>query len=145
VRGLVGGTEWVSGVRFFAFFGTATFSLLALADHAFPRLLHRSWSANMVTATALWATFAGTAVAGLALIVGGVIHGSLLAEGAAAEEIQPWVFGANLVAGAGLGLVALGGLAVALNLFLMYTSGRRASYAVASTTQAAAPAAGGGH
>jgi cbb3-type cytochrome oxidase subunit 1 len=141
VRGLVGGTEWVTGVRLFAFLGTGTFSLLALADHAFPRLLHRSWGDGMVATVALWATFAGTAVTGLALLTGGLIHGSLLRDGAAAEEIQPWVFGANLVAGAGLGLVALGALAAALNLFLLYTEGRRADYAPAGAPATAA----GGH
>lgn len=141
VAGLIGGTEWTVGVRFFAFFGTATFALLALADHAFPRLLHRDWRGTIVTTATLWATFAGTALAGLSLIAGGVVHGSLMNGGAAAEEIEATLFWTNAVAGAGLGLVALGGFAAAVNLFLMYSEGRRAEYAVG--TAAAPPAAAG--
>jgi len=89
----------------------------------------------------MWALFAGTAIAGLALIAGGVVHGSLLQGGAAPEEIEATLFWTNAVAGSGLGLVALGGFAAAVNLFLMYTEGRRAEYTVG--TAAAAPAAAG--
>ncbi|MDP9249946.1 MAG: hypothetical protein M3O78_01070, partial [Chloroflexota bacterium] len=39
-----------------------------------------------------------------------------------------WFLGA---AAAGIGLIGLGGLAVVVNLFLIYTSARRAEYAVA--------------
>ena len=42
------------------------------------------------------------------------------------------------MAGAGLGLVALGALAAALNLFLLYTEGRRADYAAAGSPATAA-------
>ncbi len=144
VRELIGGTEWTIGVRFFAFFGTATFALLALTDHAFPRLLRRDWRGTVVTTATLWATFAGTALAGLALIAGGVVHGSLLQGGAPSEEIEATLFWTNAVGGAGLGLVALGGFAAAVNLFLMYTEGRRAEYTV-GIAAAAPAAAGGGH
>jgi len=140
VRDLIGGTEWTVGVRFFAFFGATTFALLALTDHAFPRLLRRDWGGTIVTTTTLWATFAGTAISGLSLIAGGVVHGSLLRGGAAPEEIEATLFWTNAVAGSGLGLVALGGLAAALNVFLMYTDGRRAEYAVGATAAASASA-----
>ena len=144
VRTLVGGTEWGTGVRLFSLLGTATLAFLALADHAFPRLLRRDWGGTLLAEATLWAAFAGVALAGLALITGGVAHGSLLAQGAPAEEIDGLVFWFRVVVGAGIGLSALAAAVMALNVFLMYTSGRRAEYAVlgdAAASPAAAPAA----
>jgi cytochrome c oxidase cbb3-type subunit 1 len=139
VRVLVGRTEWGVGVQLFALLGTATLAFLALADHAFPRLLRRAWGGTLLAEATLWAAFAGAALAGLALISGGVAHGSLLAQSAPPEEIDGLVFWFRLVLGAGIGLSALAAAVVALNVFLMYTSGRRADYAVLEP--AAAPAA----
>jgi cbb3-type cytochrome oxidase subunit 1 len=130
VRALVGGTEWGVGVRLFAFLGTATFAFLALADHAFPRLLRRDWGGNLVAEATLWAGFAGAGLAGLALVAGGIPHGTLLAEGAAPDQISGLLFWFHLVLGAGLGLMALAALLATLNVFLMYTGARRAEYAV---------------
>ncbi len=140
VRTLVGATQWGTGVRLLAFLGTATLAFLALADHAFPRLLRRNWGGNLVTEATLWATFAGAALAGLALISGGIVHGSLLRDGATADQVNSLLFWFRLVLGAGLGLVALGALLAVLNVFLMYTGARRAEYAVIGEA-AAAPAA----
>jgi len=139
VRALIGSTEWGLGVRLFALLGTATLAFLALADHAFPRLLRRDWGGTLLAEATLWAAFAGAALAGLALISGGVVHGSLLAQAATPEEIDGFVFWFRLALGAGIGLSALAAAVVALNVFLMYTSGRRADYAVLDP--AAAPAA----
>lgn len=139
VRALVGRTEWGIGVRLFALLGTATFAFLAVADHAFPRLLRRDWGGTLLAEATLWAAFAGAALAGLALILGGVAHGSLLAQGAPPEEVDGLVFWFRLVLGAGIGLSALAAAVVTLNVFLMYTSGRRADYAVLGEA-AAAPA-----
>ena len=130
VRALVGGTEWGVGVRFLAFFGTATLSFLALADHAFPRLLRRDWSGTLIAEATIWAAFAGAGVAGLSLISGGIAHGSLLADGAAPAQVDGTLFWFRLVMAAGLGLVGLAALLATLNVFLMYTSARRAEYAV---------------
>lgn len=130
VRTLVGATGWGTGVRLFAFLGTATLAFLALADHAFPRLLRRDWGGNLVTEATLWASFAGAALAGLALVAGGIVHGSLLRDGATADEISGLLFWFRLVLGAGLGLAALGALLATFNVFLMYTGARRAEYAV---------------
>ena len=138
VRALIGRTEWGVGVQLFALLGTATLAFLALADHAFPRLLRRAWGDTLLAEATLWAAFAGAALAGLALITGGVAHGSLLAQSAPPEEIDGLVFWFRLVLGAGIGLSALAAAVVALNVFLMYTSGRRADYAVLDP--AAAPA-----
>jgi hypothetical protein len=79
-------------------------------------------------------------IAGLALIFGGVAHGSLLAQAAPADQVNGLVFWFRLVVGAGLSLSALAAAIVALNVFLMYTAGRPAEYAIPSD---AAPAAAG--
>ncbi len=146
VRSMVSGTEWLVGLRLFAWFGTATLTMLALADHAFPRLLRRDWGSTPLIDVTLWGVFAGTALAGLALIGGGIAHGRLLAGGATAEAIDGTLIWFRLAAGAGIGLLALGGLAALVNLFLMYTSGRLADYAVpadAVPADAAGAVAGG--
>ena len=130
MRALVGRTEWGVGVQLFALLGTATLAFLALADHAFQRLLRRAWGGTLLAEATLWAAFAGAALAGVALITGGVAHGSLLAQSAPPEEIDGLVFWFRLVLGAGIGLSALAAAVVALNVFLMYTSGRHADYAV---------------
>jgi cytochrome c oxidase cbb3-type subunit 1 len=130
VRTLVGATDWGVGVRLFALLGTSTLAFLALADHAFPRLLRRDWGGTLLADATLWGAFAGAAIAGLALIGGGIAHGSLLLDGASAKQITGTLFWFRLVLGAGLGLAALGALLATLNVFLMYTSARRADYAV---------------
>lgn len=140
VRSLVSGTEWPVGVRLFAYFGIATLAMLALADHAFPRLLRRDWGTTPLIHVTLWGTFAGTALAGLALIGGGIVHGRLLVGGAAVDAIDGTLIWFRGAAGAGIGLLALGGLAALVNLFLMYTSGRLADYTVPTD---AVPAAAG--
>lgn len=143
VRGLVGGTDWHVGVRFFAFFGTATLAFLALADHAFPRLLRRDWSGTLLAESTLWSAFAGAGVAGLALIGGGIAHGSLLRDGAAAAAIDGTLFWFRSALGAGMALLGLAAVLLALNVFLMYTSARRADYVVVGDAGQAAPAAAG--
>ncbi|HEY8922100.1 MAG TPA: cbb3-type cytochrome c oxidase subunit I [Candidatus Limnocylindria bacterium] len=141
VRALVGSTEWGTGVRLFALLGTATFAFLALGDHAFPRLLRRDWGGTLLAEATLWAAFAGAALAGLALIGGGVVHGSLLAQAATPKEIDGFVFWFELVLGAGIGLSALAAAVLALNVFLMYTSARRADYAIVDASADASSAA----
>jgi len=136
----VGSTEWGVGVRLFGLLGTATLAFLALADHAFPRLLRRNWGDTRLAEATVWAAVAGAAIAGLALITGGIIHGSMLADGAPAAEIDGTVFWFRLVQAAGIGLSALAALVMALNVFLMYTSARRADYIVVGDA-AALPAA----
>ncbi|HSF03656.1 MAG TPA: cbb3-type cytochrome c oxidase subunit I, partial [Solirubrobacterales bacterium] len=140
VHALVGRTGWGVGVQLFALLGTATLSFLALADHAFPRILRRDWGGTLLAEATLWAAFTGAALAGLALIAGGVAHGSLLAQGAPADEVSGLLLWFRLVLGAGLGLSALAAAIVALNVFLMYTSGRRADYAILGDAVAASSA-----
>ncbi len=51
-------------------------------------MLRRGWSSGFLADTQLWATFVGAALGGLAMVGGGIIHGSLLAQGAAADKID---------------------------------------------------------
>lgn len=130
VKHLVGSTDWGVGVQLWAFFGTASLAFLALADHAFPRLLRRDWGGTLLAETGLWAGFVGTGMAGLSLFAGGIVHGSLLIQGAPGDEITGTLFWFRLGLGGGMSLVGLAAVIVALNVFLMYTSARRADYAI---------------
>lgn len=145
VDALVRGTEWRLGVLLLGVLGAATFALLALADHAAPRVLKRDWRGGITVDVQLWAIMVGVTVAGLALIGGGIAHGSLAREGGAPEAMQGVLSWFWMAAGAGLGLAALGGLAAAISLFLIYTTARRAEYVpaaepVAGSTPATQPA-----
>ncbi len=128
VQGLTAGTDWAQGVMILAVLGGATLAFYAFADHAAPRMLRRGWSSGFLADTQLWATFVGAALGGLAMVGGGIIHGSLLAQGAAADKIDSTLLLFRLGAAGGLGLVVLGGLAMLTNLFLLYTSGHLADY-----------------
>jgi cytochrome c oxidase cbb3-type subunit 1 len=143
VQALVAATEWPMGAWLFATLGSATFALFALADHAAPRLLRRDWGGTWMSDVQLWGVLVGTTIAGLALMAGGIAHGSLLSQAATADEIQSTLTWFWLAGAAGLGLVALGGLASLVSLFLMYTTARRAEYAVAQESPAASGAPAG--
>ena len=138
VQGLVHGTEWTTGVAIFSTLGAATFAFFALADHAAPRLFRRDWAGSLLTDAQLWAGFTGATLGGLALIGAGIVHGSLMREGAPPEQVSGTLLWFRLVAAGGLGLAALGAVCVLGTLFLIYTTARRAEYALAD----AAPASG---
>ena len=138
VQGLVRGTEWGVGVWVFATLGTATFASFALIDHATPRMFRRDWGGTILTDAQLWAGFAGAWLAGLALMFGGIAHGSLLAQAAPPDEINGTLRWFLMAAGGGISLVALGSAALLGALFLMYTTARKATYAVADAIAAAA-------
>jgi cytochrome c oxidase cbb3-type subunit 1 len=138
VQHLVRGTEWETGVWIFASLGTATFAAFALLDHAAPRLLRRDWGGSLLTDAQLWSGFAGAAIAGLALMAGGLAHGSLLAKHAPGDEITGTVRWFLMVAGGGLSLAALSAASLLVYLFVMYTTARKTSYVVADAVAAAA-------
>ena len=123
-----GATEWPIGALVYAALGTYTFAFLALAAHAFPRLLRRAWTYGSLTDAAQWLTFAGVAIAGAALMFSGIAHGSLLAQSAGPDVISSTLLWYRLGALAGMSLAALGALAFLLDLFLMYTAGEPAVY-----------------
>ncbi len=130
VQAHVIGTEWPLGDFIYASLGAYGFAALALTDHAFPRLLRRVWGDSPLGTAVLWASFIGTAVAGIALMFGGLAQGSLFTQGATPDVINGTLVWFRLGALGGLGLTALGGLGMLGNLFLMYTDGRLADYAV---------------
>ena len=137
---VVGGTDWGRGAFLWAAYGTFTFAAFALAEHALPRILRRSWGGGFLSGAQLWLAFGGVTVAGLALMGAGLAEGSLLAEGTAPDAVDAGVMIYRAIVFIGVGMVALAGLAFLANLFLMYTSGEPAEYAVPGQS---APAAAG--
>jgi cytochrome c oxidase cbb3-type subunit 1 len=140
VSALVGGTDWDRGAFLWAAYGAFTFAAFALAEHALPRLLRRAWRGGLLAAAQLWLGFGGATLAGVSLMGGGLAEGSLRAAGTAPEAIDAALVFYRVPAFLGMGLVALAGLAMLANLFLMYTSGEPADYAIPG--QAASAAAG---
>jgi cbb3-type cytochrome oxidase subunit 1 len=141
VRMLVGGTEWADGAFIWAAYGAFTFAAFALAEHAFPRILRRSWGGGILTSAQLWLGFGGAALAGLALMGAGLAEGSMLVHPGAAPAEDPSLIVYRGFALAAFGLVALSGLAMLANLFLMYTSAEPIAYVVPGQPAAA----GAGH
>jgi cbb3-type cytochrome oxidase subunit 1 len=138
VRALVGQTDWEVGVFVWATYGAFSLAALALSEHALPRLLRRAWGGGPLSGAQLWLVFGGTTVAGLALMGGGMAEGSLRAQAASPEAIAAGVLGYQLAAFAGMAFVALGSLATLVNLFLAYTHGEPADYALTNASAATA-------
>ncbi len=141
VQALTAGTDWRLGVNVIALLGGGSFAFYAFADHAVPRMLRRAWAGGALGDIQLWATFAGAGIAGLAMIGGGIIGGSLATQGATADQIDGTLLAFRLAAAGGLGLAALGALALLVNLFVAYTSGQPSEYAL---PPAEAPSAAAG-
>jgi len=141
VQHLTTGTDWGLGVQVIGLLGASTLAFYAFADHAFPRILRRAWSEGFLVQAQLWAAFAGATLAGLGMVAGGLIQGSLLADGSPADQSNLWVLAFQLVSAAGLGLVALAGFALLVNVFLLYTEGRPVELALPPSDAAAAAAA----
>ena len=137
VKALVGGTDWSTGAWIWAAFGAFTLAAFAMAEHAIPRIMRRAWGGGLLSAAQLWLAFAGTTISGLALMGSGIAAGSLRAEAAAPDEIDAALTSFYAGALAGFGLVALAGLALLVNLFMMYTSAEPAEYAIPGSTAAA--------
>jgi cbb3-type cytochrome oxidase subunit 1 len=130
VQDLVRGTEWMSGASVFATLGAATFAFFAFAEHAAPRMFRRDWRGSLLTDAQHWATFAGVLLSGLALIGAGIVHGSLRTDGAPPDVVSGTLVWFRVVAAGGFGLVALGAVCALTTLFLIYTTARRADYAL---------------
>jgi len=130
VRMLVGGTEWGDGAFIWAAYGAFSFAAFALAEHAFPRILRRAWGGGLLASAQLWLGFAGAALAGVALMGAGLAEGSLLIHPGGAPPEDPSLIVFRGLALAAFGLVALSGLAMLANLFLMYTSAEPIAYVV---------------
>lgn len=134
----VSGTEWELGVFIWAAYGAFTLAAFAIAEHALPRILRRAWGGGMLASAQLWLVFGGATLAGLALMGGGLAEGSMLAAGATPEDMDAALVLYRVPAFLGFGMVALAGLAMLVNIFLMYTSGEPADYTVPGQTATAA-------
>ena len=134
----VGGTDWELGVFLWAAYGAFTMAALAIADHAAPRALRRSWRPGALSGAQLWLAFGGVTLAGLALMAGGMAEGALRSQGVAPEAIREGIFGYVAAGLVGFGLVALAALSLLGSLFVAYTSGDPADYAVPGQASTAA-------
>jgi cytochrome c oxidase cbb3-type subunit 1 len=134
VDAAVANTEWERGAFLWAAFGTYTMAAFALAEHALPRLLRRAWGGGTLSSLQLYLAFAGVAIAGIGLMGGGLAEGASLAAGTPPADIAAQLQPYRVLAFLGWGLVALAGLAMLVNLFLLYTSGEPAEYAVPGST-----------
>lgn len=142
VEGMVSRTAWELGAFIYAGLGTYTFAMLALAEHAVPRLLRREWGGGPLSAITLWTALGGVAIGAFGLMAAGLAEAAMRLEGRPPEEMTPVLAAYYLPAAGGLGLAALAGLAVLISVFLAYTSGRPASYAVPRGPSASTAAAG---
>lgn len=135
-------TEWPFGLAAFALGGAASLGLLAVGEHAWPRMLRRSHTGGLLAYVVTWAALAGAALAGIALIAGGLFHVGMVADGMVTEEITANLLVIHLVAWAGMGLLGLAGAGHALGAYLLAAHGRP----VHTVTPGAAPvAAAAGH
>lgn len=128
VRAAVGGTDWERGVTLWIVFGTCTFAGFAIAEHAMPRIHRRAWGGGTLAGAQLWLAFAGVTFAGVALMGGGLAEGSLRAAGGAPDAVASSLLLYRIPAFLFFGLVALAGLAMLANFFLLYTSAEPVEY-----------------
>ena len=138
VSALVGVTDWMLGVFVIATLGAYSCAFFALLQYAMPRLLHRAPAFRLAGQLHLWGAFAGVAIAGSALLTAGLVKGSLFVEGVEFGEISQVMTPLYGVVGMGFGLIALGAVALAGDLFLMYTHGRTVIYELPRDTTTAA-------
>jgi cbb3-type cytochrome oxidase subunit 1 len=137
VQEAVARTEWPAGVAAFALLGGATTGLLALGEHAWPRLLHRSYRGGLLAYAVTWSALGGAAIAGSALIAAGLFHVEMAGDGMTAAEIRSALLPTYLIAWAGLGLTTLAAAGHATGAYLLAAHGRP----VHATTPGTAPAA----
>jgi len=130
VDAFVSGTDWETGAFVWAMYGAFTLAAFALAEHALPRILRRAWGGSHLTAAQVWLAFGGAALAGTVLIGGGLAEGSLVAAGTPPDDLSAQLLVYRAAAFASFGLVALAGVAMLANLFLIYTSAEPVEYVV---------------
>ncbi len=140
VQAAVARTEWPFGVAAFGLGGAATIGLLAIGEHAWPRLLHRSHAGGLLAYAVTWSAFGGAAIAGTALIAAGLFHVDLVADGLTTAEIQASLLPIHLVAWAGLGLMGLAAAGHATSAYLLAAHGRPVRTTTPGTAPAPAPA-----
>jgi cbb3-type cytochrome oxidase subunit 1 len=140
VQTAVARTEWPFGVAAFGLGGAATIGLLAIGEHAWPRLLHRAHPGGLLAYAVTWSAFAGAAIAGIALVAAGLYHVDLVADGLTTAEVNASLLPIHLVAWAGLGLLGLAAAGHATSAYLLAAHGRPVHTALPGAAPAAAPA-----
>ena len=140
VQTAVSRTEWPFGLAAFALGGAVTIGLLAVAEHAWPRMLHRSHGGGLLAYAVTWAALGGAAVAGVALIAAGLFHVGMVGDGMPPAEISANLLPIHLVAWAGMGLLGLAGAGHALGAYLLAAHGRPVRTTTPGTAPIAAPA-----
>jgi cbb3-type cytochrome oxidase subunit 1 len=140
VQTAVSRTEWPFGLAAFALGGAVTIGLLAVAEHAWPRMLHRSHTGGLLAYAVTWAALGGAAVAGVALIAAGLFHVGMVVDGMPPAEISANLLPIHLVAWAGMGLLGLAGAGHALGAYLLAAHGRPVRTTPPGTAPIAAPA-----
>ena len=124
IQTAVARTDWPYGVATFALGGAATIGLLAVGEHAWPRMLQRSHGGGWLAYVVTWTAVGGAALAGLALSMAGLIEVGLVADGLNAEEIAATLMPVHLVAWAGMGLLGLAAAGHATGAYLLAAHGR---------------------
>jgi len=140
VQTAVARTEWPFGLAAFALGGAVTIGLLAVGEHAWPRMLHRSHTGGLLAYAITWAALGGAAVAGVALIAAGLFHVGMVADGMPPDEISASLLPIHLVAWAGMGLLGLAGAGHALGAYLVAAHGRPVRTTMPGTAPVPAPA-----
>ena len=128
VAALVGATDWVLGVFVIATAGAYGCAFFATMQYAMPRLLRRAPTFRLAGQLHLWGSFLGAAITGLTLLVGGIVKGSLFVDGTEFGSISPLMTPLYVVVAMGFGLLGLGAVSLAADLFLMFTNGRLVVY-----------------
>jgi hypothetical protein len=78
----------------------------------------------------LWLAFGGAALAGVALLGGGLAEASFLRSATPPDQVAAGLLPYRVAAFLAFGLVALAGLAHLVNLFLLYTTAEPEEYVV---------------
>jgi cytochrome c oxidase cbb3-type subunit 1 len=137
VQTAVAYTAWPGGVAAFGLLGASTIGLIAVGEHAWPRLLHRAHAGGLWAYVVTWAAYGGAFVAGAGLIAAGLFHVGMVADGMTPAEIQSALLPIHLIAFAGLGLSGLAAAAHAASAYVLAAHGRP----VLTATPGSAPAA----
>lgn len=140
VQSAVALTEWPFGLAGFALGGAASIGLLAVGEHAWPRMLRRSHSGGLLAYVVTWAALAGAALAGVALIAAGLFRAGMVADGMLPDEISANLVPIHLVAWGGMGLLGLAGAGHALGAYLLAAHGRPVRTVSPGAAPVAAPA-----
>jgi cytochrome c oxidase cbb3-type subunit 1 len=140
IQSAVALTEWPFGVAAFALGGAASIGLLAVGEHAWPRMLRRSHTEGLLAYAVTWTALGGAALVGVTLIAAGLFHVGMVAEGMLPQEISANLLLIHLVAWAGMGLLGLAGAGQALSAYLLAAHGRPVRTVNPGAEPVAAPA-----